>query len=93
MKMVYDKSVEGYCRGKKMAFRLIKNFYWLNMLQNCKDWSKTCKIYQKTKVEKVGKYRKLISVESPKRVWQKIALDLVTVYSRSRIKRMLSWLS
>ena len=78
MKIVHDKLVEGYCRGKKMAFRLIENFYWLNMLQNYKNQSKTCRIYQKTKAEKVEKYRNLISIEPPKKVQQKITLDLVT---------------
>ena len=66
--MVYDKLVEGHCGGKKMNLRLSKNFYWPNMLQDYKNQSKTCKIYQKTKVEKVGKYGKLIPIESPKRI-------------------------
>ena len=27
MRMTYDEPVEGYCEGKKMSFRLAKNFY------------------------------------------------------------------
>ena len=77
MKMIHDESIEGYYRGKKIALRLIENFYWPNTLQNCKNQSKICEICQKTKLEKVGKYRKLIPVEPPKRVQQKITLDLV----------------
>ena len=77
MKMTYNKSVESYYRGKKIAFRLIENFYWPNMLQDYKNQSKICRIYQKTKAEKVGKYGNLILVKSPKKVQQKIALNLV----------------
>ena len=45
MKIAHDKSIKEHYRGKKMSLRLSKNFYWLNMLQNYKNWSKTCKIY------------------------------------------------
>ena len=54
------------------------------MLQDYKDQLKTYKVYQKIKIENAEKYGKLIPVESPKRVWQKIALELVTDLSKTK---------
>ena len=68
MKMTYDKSIEGHCRGKKISLRLAENFYQSNILQNCKNQFKICKSYQKIKTEKAEKYGKLILVELSKRV-------------------------
>ena len=52
IKMAHDESVRGYYGGKKMSLRLSENFYWPNMLQDCKDWSKHVKCAKRSRLKK-----------------------------------------
>ena len=45
-----------------------RDFYWPDMLQDCKDWVRKCKICQKTKISRQAKLGKMIPLAIPEAI-------------------------
>ena len=60
IKMAHNEAIGGHMGGKKVWERLKRDFYWPNMLQDCKDWVRRCEVCQRTKASRQAKLGKMI---------------------------------
>ena len=73
----HDPPIQGHPGYKTMLWKLLENWYWLEMPQDCKRYAINCSMCRRTKAYNTKKQGLLNPLPIPHRKWVDLLLDFV----------------
>lgn len=80
----HDFSLQSHSEYRNMHSKLLKNYYWDKMKNDCRRYATNCFIYRRTKVYNISKQDLLTSLSISQRKWMNLSFDFVTKLSKCR---------
>ena len=73
----HDPPIQSHPEYKAMLWRLLENWYWAGMLQDCKQYATNCLVCRRTKAYNIKKQGLLNPLPIPNQKWVDLSLDFV----------------
>ena len=80
----HDTPMQGHPGYRAMHAKLLENYYWENMKDDCKRYATNCSICRRSKAYNTSKQGLLAPLPIPQRKWTDISLDFVTKLPKCR---------
>ena len=73
----HDPPIQGHPGYKAMLWKLLENWYWLGISQDCKRYATNCLVCRRTKAYNTKKQGLLSPLPIPNKKWLDLSLDFV----------------
>ena len=82
LKNHHDSSIHEHSGYREMYVKLLENYFWIIMKENCRRYAVNCSICRRSKVYNDQKQRLLASLLISQRKWKDLSLDFVVKLSK-----------
>jgi hypothetical protein len=80
----HDSLLQDHSKYRQMHIRLLENYYWDKMKDDCRRYATNCFICRRTKIYNTSKQDLLTSLSIFQRKWTDFSFDFVTKLSRCK---------
>lgn len=78
LRQAHDADLNNHPGALKMCETLSRQYYWANMLKDCKAYARTCEVCQLTKTATQSPYGLIMPMPVPQQRWTEISMDYIT---------------
>ena len=86
LRIYHDDIITEHFGIKKIIKLLMRKYFWKNMIDDVKEYIRTCDICQRVKVPRHRPYGKMQTLRQPTSPWKEVTIDFITDLPPSKQK-------